>query len=105
MFKHTDINWSSNTLFIDPSKQNLLDYTLKKINPTNLLVLNSATIINYKTWGEMKEVVNHMSQFTPNLIVSIPTQRLDFNRLKYSNTNIAELLGGTIVEDTIIICQ
>jgi hypothetical protein len=92
-------------IFADPGNTELLAYTLAKLQIKNLLLLSNATFIRYRNWQEIKNDIDYLKKYTKQLIVTLPITRFDFNRLKYSNNDIAVKLGGVLQEDTVIICQ
>jgi len=99
------LNWHQNTIFVNHENHTLLEYTLKKINPANILVLNTAIFIQYRNWTSIDADIKRLKQFTSQIIVTIPIDRFDFNRLKYTNQSIAEKLNATIVKDTLLVCH
>lgn len=105
MFEDADLPWQKGTIFIDPSNKQILEYTLNKLDISNLVILNSTVFIKYRSWDKIQNDINKFKHFTKQVIVSIPVDRMDFNRLKYSNEAIASKLKGTLIEDNIIICQ
>lgn len=105
MFQSADLPWKSGTIFVDPGTQPLLEYTLKKLNITNLLVLNSAVFLQYRAWNKICQDINYFKNFSKQVIVSTPIDRIDFNRLKYSEQDIATRVNGVVVEKSIVICQ
>jgi hypothetical protein len=92
-------------MFVDPSAPDLVCYAIKKIKPNNLLIINSAVFIGYRNWQDIKQDLDNFKQFVDQIIVTIPLIRLDFNRLKYTNLQIASLLNGVVVDDTVVICR
>lgn len=105
MFSHIDVDWQPNTIFVDPSQCDLLHYVIKKLAPTNLLILHSTIFMQYRPWQEIYKDITHLKNFTEKIIVTLPLCRFDYNRLKYSATDVADLLGGVIVDDTVVVCQ
>lgn len=105
VFSEANVNWQANTKFIDPKDDKLLAYTIKKLNPDNLLILNSAIFIQYESNNLIQEKIKYFKTLTKKIIVSLPINRFDFNRLKYTHQDIAEKFNGIIIDDTILICQ
>jgi len=105
MFSCLDINWKPNTIFVDPARQDLILYSIKKINPDNLLILNSGVFMNYRSWQEIKHELEQYQQCAGRVIATLPLTRFDFNRLKYTNQQIAEHLNGTVIDSTVVVCQ
>jgi len=94
-----------NVIFADQNKPVTLNYALKKLNIKNLLLLNTAHFIRYRHWEEILVDIQHLKQYSDRIIVTMPILRFDFNRLKYSNQDIATKLGGVLLDDTVVICQ
>lgn len=105
MFSHLDINWKNNTIFVNPTNQLLLQYVIKKQKSKQLLILNSNIFLQYRSWIDIQKDINVFAKLVEQVIVTIPVNRFDFNRLQFTDTEIAAKLGGIIVEDTIVICQ
>jgi hypothetical protein len=83
----------------------MLDYVIQKLSPTNLLILHTAVFMRYRTWQEIDQDIKKYKNFTKKIIVTLPLSRFEFHRLKYSAADIADLLGGVIVDDTVVVCQ
>lgn len=105
IFKEADLPWQKNTIFIDSDNQQVLEYTLKKLNISNLAIVHSTVFLKYRTLDKIYQDIVRLSNFSKKVLVSMPTTRMDFNRLKYSNQDIADKFNGTLIEDSIIICQ
>ena len=105
MFKQAELPWQQGTIFIDPDDQHLLEYTLKKLNISNLIIVHSTVFVKYRKLDVICQHIAHLKGFAKQVVVSIPINRMDFNRLRYSNKDIANNINATLVEDGIIICQ
>lgn len=95
---------NSKIIFADQHNTKLLYYTLDKLQIKNLLVLNNGHFIRYRDYQEIIVDMNNLKKYTDQLIVTLPLIRFDFNRLKYSNEEIAVNLGGTVLEETVVVC-
>lgn len=105
MFSHCDIDWKPDTVFADPSQTDVLDYVIQKLAPANLLILHTAIFMKYRPWQEIDQDIKKYRNFAGKVIATLPLTRFEFHRLKYSSTDIANLLGGVIVDDTVVVCQ
>jgi hypothetical protein len=105
MFSRAKIDWKPNTLFIDPANLQLIEYCIKKINSDVLCIINSTLWIQYQDWQAILDNIKKCRKLTKNILVTLPLNRFDFNRLKYSYEKIADELGGVVIDDTIVICQ
>lgn len=105
IFSTLPVSWHPNTLFIDPKNKSLLNYTIKKLNVKNLLILNSNIFIRYRVWNEIFNDIQNYKKIAERVIISMPIHRFDYNRFKFSEESIAKELGGILLDDTVIICQ
>ena len=105
MFSHAEVKWQPQTIFVDPSNTDLLFYSLKKIAATNILILNTNIFIQYRTWQQISKDLDVYKKYTSRVIASLPIERFDFNRLKYTAQDITALLGGVLIDNTVIICR
>lgn len=105
MFSHLDLDYKENSIFISPSQNDILDYTLQKLSPENLLILHSAFFIRYRPWQEIVSDVEKYKKFCGKIIATIPLSRFEFHRLKYTAADIALLMGGVIINDAVVLCQ
>jgi hypothetical protein len=105
MFLKADIQWKPKTLFVDPSRTQHVNYVIKKLNPTHLLILNTNMFIRYRLWKDILGDIQHYKKLADKVVVSLPINRFDFNRLKYTDNMITNMMGGTLIDNTIIICQ
>jgi hypothetical protein len=94
---------NSKIVFANQSDTTLLNYILKKMRITNLLVLNSASFMQYRSWQEIKNNIDQLKKFADQVIVTLPLNRFDFNRLKYSYNDIAAKLGGVVLDNTVVV--
>ena len=94
---------NSKIIFANQSDTKLLNYILKKMPITNLLVLNNASFMKYRSCQEIKNDINQLKEFADQVIVTLPLNRFDFNRLKYSYHDIAAKLGGVVLDNTVVV--
>jgi hypothetical protein len=94
---------NSKIIFANQSDTKLLNYILKKMHVTNLLVLNTASFIKYRSWQEIKNDIYQLKELAEQVIVTLPLNRFDFNRLKYSSDDIATKLGGVVLDNTVVV--
>jgi hypothetical protein len=105
IFSTLPVAWNQKTLFLDPKNKILLNYTIRKLNPKNLLILNSNIFIRYRLWNEILLDIQNYKNMAEKVIVSMPVNRFDFNRLKFSIKDITKELNGQIIDNTIILCH
>lgn len=105
MFANADVVWKPDTMFIDSGNQKMLKYVLSKLQPANILILNSGIFLQYRSWENIQQDINEFKKFSKQIVISLPVNRFDFNRLKYSYTDIAKKLNGNVINKTIIVCQ
>jgi hypothetical protein len=105
MFQLADVKWKPNTLFVDPSQSELKNHVIKCLKPQNLLILNTNIFLKYRPWHEIDKDIDYFKTTAGKVIVTAPLTRIDFNRLQFSNQDIASMMKATILEDTLIICR
>ena len=91
------------TYFVDINNTKLLLKILNDSRTKNILFLHSGMFCNYK---HIAELITSMDQWAINdaqVILSVPTIRTDFNRLKYSCADIARQYSAEYIEDSFII--
>jgi hypothetical protein len=99
------LNQSKKIIFANQNNPITLNYALKKLKIKNLLVINTAHFIGYRHWEEIAVDIKELKKYTEQVIITLPIERFDFNRLKYSNEQIAKALNGDIIDSTVVICQ
>jgi hypothetical protein len=105
MFELAAVPWKPNTIFVDPSQPQLIDCIIKHHRPQKLVILNSNIFLQYGSWTSIMSNIDHYNTLVESTIVTIPLTRFDFNRLKYSNSDIANLMRADILDETLIICR
>ncbi len=103
-FSKSSVKWHPETIFVDPKSNTAIEYAIKKLNVENLLILNSTLFIKYRSWKKIFDDIQNYKKISKKVIVTLPINRFDFNRLKYSVNDIAKMLNGIVLDDTII-CQ
>lgn len=104
-YKHTVLDWKPRTVFVDPDRQDLLFYALGKMQVTNLLIINTNIFLRYRHWQNIADDINHFRTMVNRVIVTMPSQRFDYNRLRYDLGTMAKMLHGRVIDDTIIVCR
>lgn len=104
-FSHLSIDWPQQTLFVDHHNKVIVNYTIKKLNPKNLIILNANLFIRYRLWSDILQDIQDFKKIAERVIVTIPISRFDFNRLKFTTEEIALKLSGVLMNDMIVICQ
>lgn len=105
MFKDSRQDWPGQTIFVDPSRTDLLNLTLTRSKIDNLLIINSVWFSQYQHWTVIKNRVLEFQSYARKLIVTIPLDRFDWNRLRYSTAQIAATMGAEIIENSLLICR
>lgn len=105
VFSTLPVQWHQQTLFVEPKNKILVNYTLKKLKPKNLLILNSNIFIRYRLWSDVLHDICDFKNIAERVIVTMPILRFDFNRLKFTEQEITSKLGGTLIDETVIVCQ
>jgi hypothetical protein len=105
VFSTLPVTWHKNTIFADPKNKKLLNYTIKKLNPDTLLILNSNLFIRYRVWSDILQEIHDLKKLAARVVVTVPMLRFDFNRLKFTEQEITSKLGGILLDNTVIVCQ
>lgn len=105
VFSNLPINWHQKTLFIDTENKKLIEYTIKKLKPKNLLILNSNIFIKYRLWTDILSDMQTFKKLSEKVIVTMPILRFDFNRLKFTEQQITSKMNGVLLDETVIVCQ
>lgn len=104
-YNKIELDWQPRTIFVDPSKEDLLLYIIYKLKITNLLILNTNIFIRYRPWQKIADDVARFKTVAERVIVTIPQDRIDFNRLKHDLDWVSLSLHGRVVDGTIMICR
>ena len=103
-FKTVDIpTIPKNTYFVNPTNTALIHKVLTDVGAQNALFLHSAMFCNYRSVEQLAENVQQYLNSVPQVILTIPTIRTDFNRLKYSCEDIAQQYSAEYIDDSFII--
>lgn len=103
-FQTIDIpNIPKNTYFINPANTALIHKVLTDVGAQNALFLHSAMFCDYGYIGQLAEKIQQYLNSVPQVILTIPTIRTNFNRLKYSCEDIAQQYSAEHIDDSFII--
>lgn len=105
VFANLPIAWHQKTLFIDHKNKNLINYVIKKLQPSTLLILNANNFIRYRLWSDILHDIQAFKKISNQVIVTMPIDRFDFNRLRFTEEEIVLKLNGILVDRTVVICQ
>jgi len=104
IFSNNTIVSRQKTYFVDPSDEKLFDKIMYDINASNILILHSALFCNYQPMDKIIDKMKNYQKFNPKqIILSIPHKAIDFNRLKYSVSDIAQQYKIEIVDDSFVV--
>jgi len=93
-----------NTYFVEPNNTKLFDKVMHDINAENILILHSGFFCNYQHIHTIVEQLKSYQRFCPKqIMLSIPQERVNFNRLKYSANDIAQQYQAQLVDNCFII--
>lgn len=113
-FKDNTMSLSPNTYFVEPvgldirpntsSDYKIFNEIMYNIAAQNILIIHSALFCNYQS---MDVIINRMKmyqQFGPKqIILSVPTSGVHFNRLKLTANGVAQQYQAEIVDDSFIL--
>ena len=104
IFKNNSISLKEKIYFVDPTDIKLFDNIMYDINASNILILHSAFFCNYQPMDKIIDKMKKYQKFNPKqIILSIPHQRIHFNRLKYSTSDIAAQYQIEIIDDSFVV--
>ena len=107
--KHSQITFHSQTLFVNPDEAKLFELTLNRLCPVNLLILHNDWWTGHLPVDQLIKnldgLCKHIRAQQGQVICSLPLIHLNFNKLKYSNHDIAMKFDGTIVDDSMILVR
>lgn len=108
-FKHSQITYHPHTLFVNPDETKLFELTLTRLCPVNLLILHNdwwtAHMPVDKLITKLSDLCCYVRAQLGQVICTLPLIHLNFNKLKYSNHDIAEHFDGTVLQDSMILIR
>ena len=108
-FKHSQITFHPQTLFVNPDEAKLFELTLNRLCPVNLLILHNDWWTGHLPVDQLSKnldgLCKHVRAQQGQVICSLPLIHLNFNKLKYSNHDITMQFDGTIVDDSMILVR
>jgi hypothetical protein len=92
------------TYFLDSENTALIDKIMHSIKPINIAFLHSGFFCNYQSLNTIIDNMNQYRVYQPKqILLSIPQNRIDFNRLKFSVNDIAMQYQTKLIEDSFIL--
>jgi len=88
--------------FVTTDNIDLVTTVLKKTSVKNILFLHSAEFCNYRCVSTLIDCMNDYLIPGAQAILTVPTIRTDFNRLKYSCKDIAQKYSAEYVDHAFI---
>ena len=108
-FKHSQITFHPQTLFVNPDETKLFELTLNRLRLVNLLILHNDWWTGHLPVDQLiknlDDLCKHVQDQQGQVVCSLPLIHLNFNKLKYSNHDIAVKFDGTIVDDSMILVR
>ena len=103
-YQNTNIpNLPKKTYFVDVSNTALIHKVLCDLGTKNVLFLHSASFCNYRSLNQLAKNMDDFAVSGAQVILTVPTTRTNFNRLKYSCEDIAQQYSAEYVDDSFII--
>jgi|LakMenEpi03Aug12_release.lakeMendotaPanAssembly.Ray.scaffolds.fasta_scaffold134049_1 hypothetical protein len=96
-------NLPKKTYFVDVSNTALIHKVLRDFGAKNVLFLHSASFCNYRSLDQLAKNMDDFAVSGAQVILTVPTTRTNFNRLKYSCEDIAQQYSAEYVDDSFII--
>ena len=103
VFQATTISYPPKTYFTDLGNKHLISCVLDKMQPTNIAFVHSGFFTSYRKIQNIMQDIEWYAQYGKQVIMSSPTNKFDFNRLTTPLAQLAQDVGGFIVEDSIIV--
>ena len=104
IFQNNKCKITNPTYFVEPENSKLFDKIMYRMRPTNILFLHSAFFCNYQSLDLIIERMNKYWLYQPQqIILSIPQNKVIFNRLKFSCQDIAEQYQAQFIEDCFVL--
>lgn len=108
-FKHSQITFHPQTLFVEPNETKLFELTLSRLRPVNLLILHNdwwtAHLPVDQLIKKLTELCPYVRAQQGQVVCTLPLIHLNFNKLKYSNHDIAAQFDGAVVHDSMILVK
>lgn len=104
-FQGATIDFHTNTLFVNPDTP-LIKYTLGKLNPKVIAILHSGTFLKYRKISDIMydlSTLKHFIQPHGKVIATLPIDRVNFNRLTTSITQLTSDLSAEYIDNALII--
>jgi hypothetical protein len=108
-YKHCNLRFHPNTLFVDNDHSELFALTLQRLAPTNIAVIhNDWWTCHYP----LEHLLHMLDRFLPyvekqhgQVVCTLPLMHLNFNRLKYSYAIIADQTHSEVIDNDMIIMR
>lgn len=108
-FKHSQLSFHPRTLFVNPAETTLFELTLNRLSPANLLIIHNDWWTAHHPVDQLIENLDNLCQYVRaqqgQVVCSLPLIHLNFNKLKYSNHDIALQFNGSIVHDSMVLVR
>ena len=105
-FKNHTLALPKKTYYLDLENTELTDKIMHSIGPINIAFLHSGFFCNYQSLNTIIHNINQYRVYQPKqILLSVPQNRVDFNRLRFSVDDIAQQYQTKIIEDSFIIQQ
>lgn len=103
-FRHCDLNFHANTIFVDHFNFTIFDYVLHRLRPKNLLILHNDWWTAHQPILELIERVDTYLKYTRKndgqIIFTLPLVHLNFNKLTTNLDSLLASTNATVVEDS-----
>jgi hypothetical protein len=104
IFSNSTILSNKKTYFVEPNDTKLFNKVMHDIRASNILILHSGFFCNYRP---LDEIIAHMKQYwqfhPKQIMLSVPQERINFNRLKYCADDLAEQHQAEIIDNCFIV--
>lgn len=101
-FRHAQVPWHTNTLFVEPEESAIYDYILRRSQMKTCVILHSDYWIAHRPIDLLMKDLHELSQVSQQTILTVPIRHTNFNKLKYSTQDICKIYNAVVIDDSFI---
>jgi hypothetical protein len=103
-FSNSKILSNKKTYFVEPNNTKLFNKVMHDMHASNILILHSGFFCNYQPLDKIIAQMKQYWQFHPKqIILSVPQEKINFNRLKYCAADLAEQYQAEIIDNCFVV--
>lgn len=101
-FRHANVGWHANTLFLEPEESTTYHYMLAKLRIKTLVILHSDYWVSHKPIELLMQELKDISCWSDQTVLTVPIKHTNFNKLKYSTADICQSFNASVIDDCFI---